>query len=182
MRARIFVRSRSRGRRGVCSVFARLHRYRPSAPVSARHGAGPSPAPTVIDLCVPKTASTACDQAIFVDRATDASVFSYAVLVEAGRLRQRFQRCGCVQETVRPVTMVMGLVLAQDPPQMVLVPDEGAGPRARGGIPRSSVQRSRSSGRPDVAAHGPDAGAGEGGVEGSREVRAAVADHELDPI
>jgi hypothetical protein len=36
--------------------------------------------------------------------------------------------------------------------------------------------------RPDVAAHGPDAGVGEDGVEGGGEVRSAVADHELDPI
>jgi hypothetical protein len=33
-------------------------------------------------LCVPKTSSTSCDQAIFVDQTTDASLFSDAVLVE----------------------------------------------------------------------------------------------------
>jgi hypothetical protein len=31
-------------------------------------------------LCVPKTSSTSCDQAIFVDQATGASLFSDAVL------------------------------------------------------------------------------------------------------
>jgi hypothetical protein len=31
-----------------------------------------------------------------------------------------------VQGAVRPVLVVVGLVLAQDPPQMVLVPDEDA--------------------------------------------------------
>ena len=36
-------------------------------------------------LCVPKTSSTSCDQAIFVDQATDAPPFSDAVLVELGR-------------------------------------------------------------------------------------------------
>ena len=36
-------------------------------------------------LCVPKTSSTSCDQAIFVDQATDASLFSDAVLVEVDR-------------------------------------------------------------------------------------------------
>ena len=36
-------------------------------------------------LCVPKTSSTSCDQAIFVDQATDASLFPDAVLVEVGR-------------------------------------------------------------------------------------------------
>ena len=77
-------------------------------------------------LYVPKTSSTSCDRAIFVDQATDASAFSYAVLVEVDRLRQWFQRGGCVQGAVRPVQIVMGLVLAQDPPQMILVPDEGA--------------------------------------------------------
>jgi hypothetical protein len=34
--------------------------------------------------------------------AANASAFSYAVLVEVDRLRQRFQRRGCVQGAVRP--------------------------------------------------------------------------------
>jgi hypothetical protein len=33
-------------------------------------------------LCVPKTSSTSCDQAIFVDQATDASLFSDAIVIE----------------------------------------------------------------------------------------------------
>ena len=33
-------------------------------------------------LCVPTTSSTSCDQPIFVDHATDVSVFSDAVQVE----------------------------------------------------------------------------------------------------
>ncbi len=36
-------------------------------------------------LCVPKTSSTSCDQAIFVNQATDMSLFSDAVLVEIDR-------------------------------------------------------------------------------------------------
>jgi hypothetical protein len=36
--------------------------------------------------------------------------------------------------------------------------------------------------RPDVAEHGPDPGIGEDRVECGGEVRAAVADHELDPV
>jgi putative transposase len=38
-------------------------------------------------LWVPTISSTSCDQAIFVDRATDASLPSYAVLPENDRLR-----------------------------------------------------------------------------------------------
>jgi hypothetical protein len=34
---------------------------------------------------VPETSSTSCDQAVFVDQATDASVSSDAVLAEVGR-------------------------------------------------------------------------------------------------
>jgi len=34
---------------------------------------------------VPKTSSTSCDQAVFADQATDASLFSGAVLVEVDR-------------------------------------------------------------------------------------------------
>jgi hypothetical protein len=36
----------------------------------------------VVALCVPTTSSTSCDQPIFVDHATDVSVFSDAVQVE----------------------------------------------------------------------------------------------------
>src|ERR1039457_4829513 len=67
-----------------------------------------------------------CDQAIFVDQATDASVSSDAVLVEIDRVGQRCQRRGAVQAAVRPVLVVVDLVLAQDPPQMVLAPGQGA--------------------------------------------------------
>lgn len=68
------------------------------------------------DLCVPKTSSISCDQAIFVDQAIGARAFPYAVLVEVDRLRQRFQRGSCMQGAVRPVQIMMALVLAQDPP------------------------------------------------------------------
>jgi hypothetical protein len=37
-------------------------------------------------VCVPKTSSKSCDQAIFVDQATDASLPSDPVLTEIGRL------------------------------------------------------------------------------------------------
>jgi hypothetical protein len=47
-----------------------------------------------------------CDQAIFVDQATDASVSSDAVLLKVDRFGQRFQRRGCVQGAVRPVLIV----------------------------------------------------------------------------
>ena len=40
----------------------------------------------VMDLCVPKTSSRSCDQAIFVNQATEASLFSDAVLVEIDRV------------------------------------------------------------------------------------------------
>ena len=38
------------------------------------------------DLCVPKTSSTSCDQAIFADQGTDARLSSDAVLTEIDRL------------------------------------------------------------------------------------------------
>jgi hypothetical protein len=53
-------------------------------------------------------------------------VSSDAVLVEIDRFRQRLQRRGAVQGAVRPMLVMVDLVLAQDPPQMVLVPDQGA--------------------------------------------------------
>ena len=47
-------------------------------------------------------------------------------------------------------------------------------------IQRSAIAFMR--GVRDVAEHGPDPGVGEDRVEGGGEVRAAVADHELDPV
>ena len=113
---------------------------------------------------------------------TQAGAFSYAVLVEGDRLRQWFQRGGCVQGAVRPVLIVVGLVLAQDPPQMILVPDESTVQELTAAFPDPAFSNRVHARRPDVAEHGPDAGVGEDGVEGGGEVRSAVADHELDPI
>jgi hypothetical protein len=39
----------------------------------------------IADLCVPKISSTSCDQAIFVDQATNASLSSDAVVLKADR-------------------------------------------------------------------------------------------------
>ena len=52
------------------------------------------PCPHPADPVRSETSSTSCDQAIFVDHATHTSEFSYAVLVEVDRLRQRFQLRG----------------------------------------------------------------------------------------
>jgi hypothetical protein len=125
---------------------------------------------------VPKTSSTSCDQEIFVDQATGASAFSYAVLVEVDRLRQWFQRGGCVQGAVRPVQIVVSLVLAQNPPQMILVPDEGAVQELAAASPDPAFSDRVHPGRPGVAAHGPDAGAGEDGVEGGSGGSAVVTE------
>jgi hypothetical protein len=77
-------------------------------------------------LFVPQTSSASCDQAIFVDQASDVSVFPDAVQVEVGGFWQRFQRRGAVQGAVWPVLIVVGFVVAQYPQQVGLVPDEGA--------------------------------------------------------
>jgi hypothetical protein len=45
-------------------------------------------------LCVPKTSSTSCDQAVFVDQATGVSLPSDTVPVEIDRFGQGFQRRG----------------------------------------------------------------------------------------
>jgi len=36
-------------------------------------------------MCMPKSSSTPCEQAIFVDQATGTSLFDDAVLIETGR-------------------------------------------------------------------------------------------------
>jgi hypothetical protein len=41
---------------------------------------------TLDNLCVPTTSSASCDQAIFVDQASDVGLFPDAVVVEIDRL------------------------------------------------------------------------------------------------
>jgi hypothetical protein len=87
-----------------------------------------------------------------------------------------------VQGAVRPVLVVVGLVVAQDPPQMVLVPDQGAVQELAAASPDPAFGDRVHAGRPHVAQHGPDAGVGEDGVECGGEVGAVVADHERDSV
>ena len=133
-------------------------------------------------LCVPKTSSTSCDQVIFVDQATDALLSSDAVLTEIDRFGERLQRRGAAQRAVRPVLIVVDLVLAQDPPQMSLAPDEGSVQQPATASPNPAFGDRVHTGRPDIAEHGPDASVGEDSVERAGEVGSAVADHELDPV
>src|SRR5260370_30597673 len=51
-------------------------------------------------LWVPKISSTLRDQAIFVDRATDASPPSYAILPENDRVGERFHRGSGLERAV----------------------------------------------------------------------------------
>ena len=133
-------------------------------------------------LWVPRTSSTSRDQAIFVAQATDASLSSDPVLPEIDRFGQRFQRRSGVQRPVRPVLIVVSLVLAQDQPQMALVPDEGAIQQLAAASPDPAFGDRVHAGRPDATEHGPDAGVGGDRVERGREIRATVADHEPDPV
>jgi hypothetical protein len=83
---------------------------------------------------------------------------------------------------VRPVLIVVDLVLVQDPPQMVLVPDQGAVQELAPASADPAFGDRVHARCPDVAEHGLDPGTGEDRVERGGEVRAAVADHELDPV
>jgi hypothetical protein len=74
------------------------------------------------------------------------------------------------------------LVRVQDPPQMSQVPDEGAVQELAAASPDPAFGDRVHARRPDVAEHGPDAGIGQHRVERGGEVRAAAADHELDPV
>src|ERR1022692_2164811 len=121
-------------------------------------------------LCVPITSSTSCDQPIFVDHATDVSLFSDAVQVEVDRLGQRFQRRGAVQKAVRPVLIVVGLVVAQDPPPMGLVPDEGAVQELAAAAADPAFGDRVHAWRPHVAEHGPDPGVRQDRAERGGEV------------
>ena len=83
---------------------------------------------------------------------------------------------------MRPVLIVMGLVLAQDPPQVVLIPDESAVKKLVPASPDPAFGDRVHARRPDVAEHGPDPRISEDRVERSSVVRAAIANHELDPV
>src|ERR1035438_5219820 len=81
-----------------------------------------------------------------------------------------------------PMLIVGDRVLVQDPPQMGLIPYKGAVQEFAAAAPDPALGNRVHARRPDVAEHGPDPGAGEDRVECGGEVRAAVADHEPDPI
>src|ERR1039457_2214909 len=65
---------------------------------------------------------------------------------------------------------------------MALVPDEGAVQELAAASPDPAFSDRVHAGRLDVAEHGPDPGIGEDRIERGRVVRAAVPDHELDPV
>jgi hypothetical protein len=79
-------------------------------------------------------------------------------------------------------TRLVGLVLAQDPQQMALIPDQGAVLEFAAASADPAFGDRVHAGRPDATEHGPDPGVGENRVERGREVRATVADHELDLV
>ena len=87
-----------------------------------------------------------------------------------------------MERAVRPVLIVVGLVLAQGLPQMVLIPDQGAVQEFAAASADPAFGDRVHARRLDVAEHGPDPGIGENGVERSGVVRAAVADNELDLV
>jgi hypothetical protein len=58
---------------------------------------------TVTTLCVPITSSTSCDQPIFVDHATDVSLFSDAVQVEVDLYVPRIPSMALTSRVAFPV-------------------------------------------------------------------------------
>ena len=78
--------------------------------------------------------------------------------------------------------IVVDLVRVQDSPQMGLVPDECAVQELAATSSDPAFGDRVNACPPDVAEHGPDPGIGEDRVECGGEVRAVVADHELDPV
>src|SRR5437762_2356027 len=96
------------------------------------------------------------------------------LLTAPDRLGERLQRRGAAQRAVRPVLIVVNLVLAQDPPQMSLAPDEGSVQQPATASPNPAFGDRVHTGRPDIAEHGPDASVGEDSVERAGEVRSAV--------
>ena len=71
---------------------------------------------------------------------------------------------------MRAVLIVVDLVLAQDPPQVGLVPDKGAVQELAPASADPAFGDRVHAGRLDVAEHGPDPGVGQDGVERGGEV------------
>jgi len=86
------------------------------------------------------------------------------------------------RQAVWPVLIVVGFVVAQYPQQMGLIPDEGAVQEFAAASTDPAFGDRAYAGRPHVAKHAADASGGEDRVERGGEVRATVADHELDPV
>ncbi len=79
-----------------------------------------------------ETSSTSSDPRVLADRChRRVRVSSDAVLLKIDRFGQRFERCGAVQGAAGLVLVTLGLVLAQDLPQMALIPG-GAGDGVEG--------------------------------------------------
>src|ERR1019366_7977729 len=70
----------------------------------------------------------------------------------------RSQRRGAVQGAVRPALIVVHLVVAQDPPQMALIPDKGSVQQLAAASPDPAFGDRVQTRRPDVTEHGPDPG------------------------
>jgi HicA toxin of bacterial toxin-antitoxin, len=77
--------------------------------------------------------------------------------------------------TLRNILAIIGMA-------MVLIPDEGPAEERAPAPADPTFCDGVHARRPDVAEHGPDSGIGEDGVECGSKVRAAVPDHELDPL
>src|SRR5271166_2662520 len=77
---------------------------------------------------------------------------------------------------------MVDLVVAQDPPQMVLIPGQDAVEELAPASADPAFGYRVHARRLHVAEHDPDPGISEDRVEWCGEVRAAVADHELDLV
>jgi hypothetical protein len=104
-------------------------------------------------FCVPASHASETTQMILLSGSVPPSGFAaHAHTLEnvAGRFGQRFQRRSAVPGAVRPVLIVVGLVPAQDPPQMVLVPHEGAVQELAAASPDPAFGDRVHAGRPHV--------------------------------
>jgi hypothetical protein len=118
---------------GDCHLAGSLVCGRGQVPVAATVAATTAGTKTI--LCVPKTSSTSCGQAIFVVRATGGSVSSGAVPLKIDRFGQRFQRRGCVQGAVRPGADCDGSRIRAASAAHRPGSRRGCGPGPRAGIP-----------------------------------------------
>ena len=122
-------------------------------------------------------------EGVFADDAADPVAALDGEGVEVSdRCWEGLEWRGLAEGAVWAVGVVVGLVVAQNPQQMLLVPDQCSVEEFASAAAYPAFHDRVRTGRPDGAAQDRDAGVAEHGVEGGAELGIAIAEQELDRL